>query len=137
MLTACGSGIVRSGDGSLEASAVTPSGAYTFRCHPVGEAGLPVVIREDMSFSCDSTDQKANLTIFIKTITDAAESKSTSRTVLSAVLLVYGPPALNYGGVGRLDGIDYLIKRRANGGFTANIMKGVMIKGSYRFSSKE
>ncbi|AZI42150.1 hypothetical protein EHF33_04815 [Deinococcus psychrotolerans] len=134
-LAACGSGIVKPDDGTLEATAVTPSGIYAFNCHPTGQGGGPVEINDDMSFSCSSADAKANLTVLLKKTTSTVEEKSVTKRSISVVLLIYGPPAVNYAALDENASYGGVLNRSLSGSFTATPTKGITIKGKFNFSA--
>ena len=135
-LAACGSGVVPAGAGRLVATATTPSGRYTFNCEPTGPGGQPVVIGDDMTFSCLSTEGQANLTVMLQSVQVSRDGKTETKNVVSAVLIVPGPPSATYSGVGTLGSHSRFLNRNYDGDFTAALSKNASVSGSFRFSSE-
>lgn len=134
LLSACGSGIVKPGGGALVAKATTPGGTYSFNCDPAAQAGAQIVISDDMTFSCPSTDAKATLTVVLRTVTTNDGKDTTS--LLNTVLLIPGPPLTTYAGAGSMSSYTRLGNSNLNGSFSSTPASGVKIDGEFNFNGE-
>lgn len=140
LLTACGSGVVPSGSGSLKASASTTTTSYLFDCDPAAQGGPPLVIADDMQFTCPSVDGHATLTVLTHTVpggggNTGSGDPSPPRPLVSAVLTVTSPTVASYAAAGTLTDHGVFLNRSTSGSFDLHFPGGGPTTGTFRFTA--